>query len=693
MANEYNIDLQFWGICYSIQDIPTISLNNICFAERTVPIINDALFTISYKDDFIILSSNEPYQNIQLFTGFSEDITQYAGTFKREFRWGIEDQTWSDWIELSVENLNHYIRYIEYKKIYIEFRYTMLTEGMVTIRSISLDWEEHEDKWKNWRPFPIAYSKEKGNHKYPIRIRPFSYNPYKQNPAIKLQKDLSFMMNNLHGHEVTYFRAIPDKRSQDVIWNEYSISNVESTPKCIKVLVPNNEFPDNKFNFGAFGVDFEIPFEVHIDKRYFEWVFGLNAHPGKRDVIFFEKTDRIYEVVSTQLVRDFMQEPIYYKLSLIKYQPKSSRIESPEVKAKIDEFTTGFNKLFGEDIKAEMEQIVNPQQTVEKSSVYDPIRQWTYPIDFIVQHTIENYGTIIAQYHYDIGYLYDQLKEYTPIIRYKAIANFAPNQNLTYTCWFQEEQKKTTFRPVSSIVSVNGNLITVAFDILPKIQKNQWLGLLSTNNTNFELFGQVQNIQDRPSGRYITFRSPNYILNKMNVIYPTWQQDTGLIGKEIFRRNFLYGYDEFEQLGIRIDSINSKYFRISLNDMRWWFELPNKLLANTWYGMVINIAKLYQEISLHLYTIAPKTSKTTKLVPYFEGFKKDIYDATFQLGSFYEILASNLRLTNIRLLNERLEPEKHSLFLNMNLVRDAHLALIIDNAIPRLRLPYIGNVQ
>jgi hypothetical protein len=387
-----------------------------------------------------------------------------------------------------------------------------------------------------------------------------------------------------------------------------------------------------------------------------------------------------------------MQEPIYYKLSLDKYKPKSSRIESDSVKTKIEEFTQGFDSLFSEDVKAELEQTTNPQQFVEKSSVYDPTRQWTYPLDFIIQDNIENKGTVISQYYYDPGFIYDQVKSYTPVIRYKALANLAQDRNLTYTAWFQEEQKKTSFRNVSTITNVTDNVITIQFDIMPVISKDQWIILTSSNNTEFELFGQVQDVKSRVSEKTITFRAPNYILSKANTTFPGWQQDTGLLAKEMFRRNFLYGYDEYEQTGIRIDSLNSKYFRISLNDMRFWFEIP-KLSANVWYGMVLNISKLYQELSLNLYTLPSDVINTTKLVPYFEEYKKEIFDASFELGTYYEILASNLKLTNIRLLNERLEPEKQSLFLNMQIIRDAHLALIIDNAIPRSRLPYVGNVQ
>lgn len=694
MSNNCNIEPHFWGICFNLQQLPKIEFGSICFSTTELSDSDPVLFTISHQDDFVILSSNEPYINIQRFNSFSEDIVTYSGIVKREFRWGLDDENWSDWLNLNVDNLNKYIRFVEYKKFFIEFKYTLITDGLIGIRSLSLDWDEYGEKWKQWRPFPKAYAREKNSVKYPVLpdvSRPAMFNPYSQNPAIKLQKDLSFVINNLYGHDISYFRSVPDKRSQDVIWNEYSLSNVLD-PKQLKVIVPNNEFPDNKFNFNAFGAEFEMPFEIHIDRRYFEHVFGQATHPGKRDVIVFDLANRMYEISSVQLVRDFMQEPIYYKISLVKYQVKSSRLESQEIKDKMQDFTQGFESIFGNDIKSELKQISNNQQTEESTSVYDPIREWTYPKDFIVRQEISNFGTVISEYHYDLGYLYEQLKEYTTVVKYKAKAKLPKNNNLAYTCWFQEKQSRTIFRPVSSISKVDKNEITITFDVSPQFKVDQWVVLSSSTNPNFELFGQIQAVNIRPSGLSVTFRAPNYILSKAETAHPNWKNDNGLIAREMFRRNFLHSYDEYSQKGIRIDSLNSKYFRISLNDMRFWFEMPVKLNPDVWYGMVFNLSKLYQEISMNLYTI-DETSKSTILKPFYESYRTDIYDAEFDLDIPYSILASNLKLTNIRILSEKLDKEKQSLFLNMNVIRDAHLAHVIDNCIPRLRSPYIGNVQ
>jgi hypothetical protein len=60
----------------------------------------------------------------------------------------------------------------------------------------------------------------------------------------------------------------------------------------------------------------------------------------------------------------------------------------------------------------------------------------------------------------------------------------------------------------------------------------------------------------------------------------------------------------------------------------------------------------------------------------------------------YSIPASNLVYTNIRLF-DKVETDliKQINILNQNIVVDSQYAIIIDNAIPRLTLPWIGNTK
>ena len=57
----------------------------------------------------------------------------------------------------------------------------------------------------------------------------------------------------------------------------------------------------------------------------------------------------------------------------------------------------------------------------------------------------------------------------------------------------------------------------------------------------------------------------------------------------------------------------------------------------------------------------------------------------------YKIVTSPIYISNIRLFKQMIDIDKQSIVLNQNIVRDAQLAHIIDNAQPLLKLPKFAN--
>jgi hypothetical protein len=84
-------------------------------------------------------------------------------------------------------------------------------------------------------------------------------------------------------------------------------------------MVPNNTFPDAALTFDSWGLNFNQPFEIHIDRKYFESIFGKGSQPRKRDIIFFPLTNRIYQIDSMYVFRDVNNYPVYFKIQLVKY--------------------------------------------------------------------------------------------------------------------------------------------------------------------------------------------------------------------------------------------------------------------------------------------------------------------------------------------------------------------------------------
>ena len=649
---------------------------------------------IENEGDFLILGSDSKYENVEIIKNWNEDIITNA-SLSKEFRWGTDGISWSNWINLSLNNLRHYIDYGDNKSFWLEFKVELLESKPVTINEMSLNVKYVNKKWENFRPFPIAYAREKGNHYYPLHIQEFTYQPLKiQAPAIKLQKDLSYIANQMHGVDITYFKADPVIESQDPLLLEWGLLQ-HREGICLKVVVPNNEFPDNKFNFNAFGLDFEIPFEVHIDKRYFEWHFENAEGPQKGDAIYIPLNDRMYTIESSTLERNFMAEPIFWKITLKKYQKQSHILQSEELEEQIDEYTTGIEEVLGENKEKAKEDLTNEQQLNEKTTVHDPIREYINNINsFIVQENLENYHTTIAQYYYDLQLSFNQYKDYETAVRYKNINNFSTTDNRSFTCWFRERNIREISKDISS-VSLSGNELTVNFQYgLPTKLINHYIRITDSNNNNFVLFGKIKEVKNNKNKPefYLVIDIDEELLTLAYQNFPAWESSSNLVGTNSAKRNFLYGYNTDNLKGIQIDTFNHEWIRLTINNVHSWIKMPH-VTINKWYGLVINLLNQFQQISIHIYDRKDNSLKTTKLNKIWEHNINNVPISDRTSNTKFSLLSSPIHLTNIRLLSKPLEEENHSLFLNMNILKDSSEALIIDNAIPRLKLPYIGDVK
>ena len=110
------------------------------------------------------------------------------------------------------------------------------------------------------------------------------FNPYDLNKSTNLYEQLVGMTSNIFGHDVQYFRTEPDARTEDVHLMEYSLHNVIDK-KTVKVLVPDNEFPEESMTYDIFGMEF-AEFEIHITAAEFETVFGLGKSPRNKDYMY-----------------------------------------------------------------------------------------------------------------------------------------------------------------------------------------------------------------------------------------------------------------------------------------------------------------------------------------------------------------------------------------------------------------------
>ncbi len=426
--------------------------------------------TLSSISAYRIISYEEAFENIISISSVEDIISNETASYnvQRSFRYSKDGINWSLWINFTIADQTpiQNIVFDPSLSYFLDFKYTVvaidgvspeLPAGTVITPSITIDqfdifFELNEtDPFEDFvRPVNGLCSSEFSNT--PVLFQEnFTFNPYDVGRGVALYQDLSKIVNNVFGHEVNYYRIVPQQRSRDVVLKEWTIYQVEQE-KCIKVLVPNNEFPDSKLNFNQFGIDFEQPFEIHIDKGYWEGIFGKGTMPQKRDVIYFKLTNRIYEIQSAYIFKDFMQQPLYFKASLVKYQPKADTIDPLGVKSGLDEIIITTEALFGDEVKEEIEKITKPQQYATITHESDPVRQIVLRTLRIDKSEIYNNWTLVAETLYNMTQSFIQYDGVSvEAVRYRLKAKQEASDNRAFTCWFQpilNSKNSETIRPL-----------------------------------------------------------------------------------------------------------------------------------------------------------------------------------------------------------------------------------------------------
>lgn len=387
----------------------------------------------------------------QQILSYTDTVSSVATGFivERSFRWSRNNQTWSMWLEFDPDAPTDLLAIQPNSPLYIEFRFQLASavenpceQGTAVSPPASIDsvaFELSRDvsayTAPNTRPAvacgcsdelcqsPIVFFNDK-----------FTFDPYAVNKGLNLYQDLSKMVNTMFGHEVQYVRTVPKQRERDVVLGEYTVYG-DGNVRCLKVLVPNNEFPDAKPTFNQFGMDFEVPFEIHIDRVYWETNFGKNTMPQQYDVLLFPLMNRLYEVQSTYVFRDFMYQPLYYKVALVKAQNRANRDLGSEIQDSIDEMSVSTLELFGDEMNQERDRVVKPQQYMTITSESDPIRYSVHKQLEIPRYDLYNNWVLLTQNYYDMEALYLSNGPVDALV-YRNNFTMPANGSMSYMFWF-----------------------------------------------------------------------------------------------------------------------------------------------------------------------------------------------------------------------------------------------------------------
>jgi hypothetical protein len=746
----------------------------------------DSALNFTYIGSYRVLSWDKPYKNVSSLNGWIIDSINTSANpvdlnqdISIDFRYSVDGETWSLWTNVGTALTGISASYTSNNKsnpfiieldpslpFYPEFRFTSVNrnnDGTVPFSGnepispsvIIIDFDldvtysgtisptnPNVDPTDAIIKAPVPACSEERSFK-PVVFNndcpQVTFNPYAVNSAINLYQDLSLSVNKLFGWEVNYYSVQPQSRSKDVVLREYTLYDVVDE-KCIKVMVPQNQFPDNKINYDPFGLQFEEPFEIHIDKVYFESFFGRGSQPRKRDIIYFPLTNRIYEINSMYLFRDFMYSPVYFKIELKKYQPKSNTYYAdPAYKEELDGISLNTQKLFGEQTSDEEKQVAKPQQYVTSTQDRspDPIRSYIYQYLPIVEYDLNNNWTIVFNQYYDMDdsfrydseFIYDPA-EYRQAVRYKNLPILGETGEIAYTAWFNIrnyfDQSKITKKayPSIPITVVSSDTEEIVYSTHPyKHNLQQW----RSYSQNPEGYVAISADANHTGGFRVRSVIDDYQFSVINPNPPMVENRSGWRMQKAQARNFLNGLyvDSSDNVkGVRIDIIhsgvnepaNSSYLGVGsvelvLNDLVINSPLQFTPVYGNWYAIVVNVSNKYKQIAINIWDMSydptnpqSQSSELNNVHEYVRSLgstytfvaqpdlNTDVNSPYYGTdNNSYKIITSPLFISNIRLFKQMIDIDKQSTVLNQNIVRDAQLAHIIDNAQPLLKLPKFAN--
>jgi hypothetical protein len=321
------------------------------------------------------------------------------------------------------------------------------------------------------------------------------FQPYRQFRSQQTYIQLANIVKNIFGHQVTYFRTEPDMRTKDVILMEYSLHNVVDQD-VVKILVPDNEFPqESTTNFDMFGMEFE-DFEIHITQQEFQTVFGQGKRPREHDYMFIPIINKMYMINSVSLGDRFNETITYWKVMLTKYQNDTAVLKN-SFETLTDSLVTDVDEIFGAEIKDEYIKTTKPDIFQTVSTAYlDGIRNFVSTDLKIVDSEIKNRWTTVSKNYYDLG----------PVnAGFAAIEYTAPVKSSTgfgLTCWFSPEFNfnsttdywlfgnstinkglKVTVSGQNIKVYINANTYTFTTNVI--MGTDRWYGLVINGNKQF----------------------------------------------------------------------------------------------------------------------------------------------------------------------------------------------------------------
>ena len=692
--------------------------------------------SLTFSKNFRIFSTSEPINRIIEFTDFVEDLiiatpnTLDLSNLTRHFRYSRNRLDWSLWYVVEPGDLGDAASIFldEHDEFYFEVKYEY-DDGTSTELSTPIEINEIKLRFKQSTPIAATYtpkvicSDEKCTSI--IQNRDPSFRPYNVDSAIGMFQELSFFTNQLYGHQVVYFRTLPESNSGDYVFKEWTLyKNIDR--KCIKVMVKDNAFPDNMPKFTEFGIDFQLPFEVEIDHKYYQSIFGVNSEPRKRDFLYFPLLNRMFEIQGSYLHRGFMMAPTFWKIQLKKYNPNIDMLLTDDTRNFLDNVILSADHLFSEEVTKDIKDATMPEQYAKITTTFDSSRKSLHPD--LIQRPLKytyNFAPLIENY-YDLGGIpsvdvtFDLTTDSPEISTTQQVYSLpsldklpATSNNVIlayqgsdiYTTWKNGglvKYDKNVSGPTVRYVNVRGPFDSIENHIGTS-ESGRYIRLEAYRDTSLKnqkdilISGTVASFRVRDTA-VVYNAQPKFNLDTFKNLSFTCLFNVPSTSDTL---NFIDGYDDETLSGLRVSAgfirNNSTLpegtltLTVTVNSLVKTYTISN-FVSDSWHAMVISISNEFLQCGAYIYQIKEDTSDMVnhnafiRLLANTSSFTQQ----TFDLTQNYTLPNSKLLITNIRLFNTMLREEEHDFILSQQFLKDESMLILIDNCRPQSNLPYIA---
>lgn len=259
------------------------------------------------------------------------------------------------------------------------------------------------------------------------------FNPYNLGGAVDLFTKLSNDATQIGGWSVEYYKTSPDENGIDHSIHEYSLYNVIKTGD-IKILVPDNQFPNNQIAFNQFDLALLESFEVHLTKEEFKRVFGAQYRPAKEDFLYFCDISKMFRVQNSQAIRDFGNSSVYYKLILTKYNKRANvkAEEGSAIQEQIDDIlkNSTLEDLFATEKENDQKEVAYKKQheTLTNDFIRDEIKAK------VEKDLLDNAELVLSKYHYNLS----GISPNNDAVTYQSSDTYLKEgENRSFMAWFK----------------------------------------------------------------------------------------------------------------------------------------------------------------------------------------------------------------------------------------------------------------